>query len=265
MLDIRDLRVRYNSMGRATDAVNGVSLHIEKGSFTGLVGESGSGKSTLMMALLGLLPPGTEVTGEILYNGTDILRMSESEIMGLRWKEIALIPQGAQNSFTPVIKIKSHIIEVLNVHSKMSGDEAERETERLLGEVGLDPAIKDRYPHELSGGQKQRASIALALACSPSLLLADEPTTALDVIVQSEILELISGLRKSKDLSVILVTHDLPLAATVCDRLVVMKDGIIAEMGTPGDIVRHPKHPHTKGLVREMFRQKDKSDGQQSY
>ncbi len=258
MLDIRDLSVRYNSRGRSTDAVKGISLSIEKGSFTGLVGESGSGKSTLMMALLGLLPLGTEVTGKIQYNGRDILGMSDREMRDLRWKDIALVPQGAQNSFTPVMKIKSHIIEVLGVHLGISGDEAEKEAVRLLSEVGLDPGIKERYPHELSGGQKQRASIALALACSPSLLLADEPTTALDVIVQAEILELLSNLRKTKGLSIILVTHDLPLAATVCDRLVVMKDGVIAETGTPSEIVRDPKHPHTKDLVREMFRQRDK-------
>jgi len=210
------------------------------------------------MALLGLLPPRTEVRGKILFNGTDILGMSDSAMRDIRWKEIALVPQGAQNSFTPVMKIKSHIMEVLRVHLGMSLDDAETETARLLGEVGLDPGIKERYPHELSGGQKQRASIALALACSPSLLLADEPTTALDVIVQAEILELLSNLRRTKGLSIILVTHDLPLAATVCDRLVVMKDGSIAEIGTPSEIVNEPKHPHTKDLVREMFRQRDK-------
>ena len=121
--------------------------------------------------------------------------------------------------------------------------------------------LKERYPHELSGGQKQRAAIALALACSPALLLADEPTTALDVIVQAEILELLSGLRKSKDLSIILVTHDLPLAAMVCDRLVVMKDGMIAESGTPHELVNYPRHPHTKDLIREMFWQRNKKDG----
>ncbi|HPX03650.1 MAG TPA: ABC transporter ATP-binding protein [Synergistaceae bacterium] len=258
MLDIKDLWVRYNSIGGVTEAVKGVSLCVEKGSFTGLVGESGSGKSTMMMALLGLLPPRTEVRGKILFNGTDILGMSDSAMRDIRWKEIALVPQGAQNSFTPVMKIKSHIMEVLRVHLGMSLDDAETETARLLGEVGLDPGIKERYPHELSGGQKQRASIALALACSPSLLLADEPTTALDVIVQAEILELLSNLRRTKGLSIILVTHDLPLAATVCDRLVVMKDGSIAEIGTPSEIVNEPKHPHTKDLVREMFRQRDK-------
>ena len=159
--------------------------------------------------------------------------MSDSAMRDIRWKEIALVPQGAQNSFTPVMKIKSHIMEVLRVHLGMSLDDAETETARLLGEVVLDPGIKEIYPHELSGGQKQRASIALALACSPSLLLADEPTTALDVIVQAEILELLSNLRRTKGLSIILVTHDLPLAATVCDRLVVMKDGQLRRSAHP--------------------------------
>lgn len=260
MFDIRNLSVRYNSMGRATDAVRGVSLHLEKGTFTGLVGESGSGKSTIMMAALGLLPPRTEIRGELFYKGSDILRMSESEMRNLRWKEIALVPQGAQNSFTPVIKIKSHIEEVLNVHSNKYGVEAEKEIIRLLSEVGLRSEIGERYPHELSGGQKQRAAIALALACSPALLLADEPTTALDVIVQAEILELLSKLRKSKDLSIILVTHDLPLAAVVCDRLIVMKDGSIAEMGSPYEIVNNPVHPHTRELVKAMFWKRDEEN-----
>ena len=261
MLDIRNLSIRYNSMGRATDAVNGVSLHVHKGTFTGLVGESGSGKSTIMMAVLGLLPPKTEITGELIYNGSDILSMSDSEIRNLRWKEISLVPQGAQNSFTPVMKIKRHIEEVLRVHSGKFGEEAEKDVVRLLEDVGLDAGIKERYPHELSGGQKQRAAIALALACSPALLLADEPTTALDVIVQAEILDLLAGLRKSRDLSIILVTHDLPLAAVVCDRLVVMKDGIIAESGTPHELVNDPQHPHTKDLIREMFWQRNNKNG----
>ena len=261
MLEIRDLTVRYNSMGRVTAAVNGISLSIEKGSFTGIGGESGSGTSTLMAALLGLLPQRTEIAGAILYQGADILQMSDSEMRDLRWKEISLVPQGAQNSFTPVMKIKRHIEEVLNVHSGKFGEDAEKEAARLLEDVGLDAGIKERYPHELSGGQKQRAAIALALACSPALLLADEPTTALDVIIQAEILELLSGLRKSKDLSIILVTHDLPLAAMVCDRLVVMKDGRMAESGTPHQLVNDPQHPHTKDLIREMFWQRNKKDG----
>lgn len=261
MLDIRNLSVRYNSRGTLTDAVKDVSLYIEKGTFTGLVGESGSGKSTLVMAALGLLPAQTEINGEILYNGSDILKMSDNEKRSLRWKEIALVPQGAQNSFTPVMKIRNHIEEVLNVHSNKHGEEAEKEIDRLLNEVGMDTAIKERYPHELSGGQKQRAAIALALACSPKLLLADEPTTALDVIIQAEILELLSKLKKSKDLSIILVTHDLPLAAMVCDKLIVMKDGIIVETGKPYDIVNSPLHAHTKELVKAMFWQRNENNG----
>lgn len=263
MLDIRDLSIEYKSIvgESAANAVNGISMHIEKGTFTGLVGESGSGKSSVLMAVLGLLPPRTKIKGEIIYNGSNILKMSDREIRSLRWKEIALVPQSAQNSFTPVMKIKRHIEEVLKIHSDKFGKEAEKEIIQLLGDVGLDADIMERYPHELSGGQKQRAAIALALACSPSLLLADEPTTALDVIVQADILKLLSGLRTSKNLSIVLVTHDMPLAAMYCDRLIVMKDGMIVETGRPGDIVDNPRHPHTKDLVREMFILRNKKNG----
>lgn len=148
------------------------------------------------------------------------------------------------------------------MHERKDPEERERETERLLREVGLDPSVKERYPHELSGGQKQRAAIALALAPSPALLLADEPTTALDVIIQSEILSLLTGLKIKKDLSVLLVTHDLPMAASVCDRLIVMKDGRVAEIGTPQEIIEHPRHDHTKALVGEMFRDKRPEHGE---
>lgn len=257
MLDIRNLSVTYISGTDRTHAVKDVSFALERGSFTGLVGESGSGKSTIIMSALGLLPPGTEISGAMFYKGADILGMSEDEKRSLRWKEISLVPQGAQNSLTPVLKIKRHIEEVLDVHLAKHGEEAEKETARLLTEVGLDPSIGERYPHELSGGQKQRAAIALALACSPSLLLADEPTTALDVIIQSDILQLLHGLKKSKNLSIVLITHDLPMAATVCDRLIVMKDGMIVETGVPREIVRNPSHPHTKELVKAMFLQRE--------
>lgn len=262
MIDIKDLSVRYKTIIGHADALKNVSFTIKKGSFTGLVGESGSGKSTLIMTLLGLLPPSTEISGVLLYEGKNVLDMSEKEKRYLRRNEISLVPQGAQNSFTPVLKIGRHIGEVLDMHERKDPEERERETERLLREVGLDPSVKERYPHELSGGQKQRAAIALALAPSPVLLLADEPTTALDVIIQSEILSLLTGLKIKKDLSVLLVTHDLPMAASVCDRLIVMKDGRVAEIGTPQEIIEHPRHDHTKALVGEMFRDKRPEHGE---
>lgn len=253
MLDVRSLTVRYDRNGVYTDAVNNVSFKIENGSFTGIVGESGSGKSTMITASLGLLPAGTQVGGEIYFDGANILAMPDDELRRLRWRSIALVPQGALNSFTPVITIGRHIAEVLKIHSGLEGAEADKRIISLLDEVGLDARIKDRYPHELSGGQKQRAAIALALACSPSLLLADEPTTALDVITQAGILKLLSRLRREKKLAIVLVTHDLPMAASVCESLLVMKDGYLVERGSPRDIITDPRHEHTKNLVRAML------------
>ncbi len=253
MLDIRALTVRYTGGRTCTDAVRGISFMLERGSFTGLVGGSGSGKSTMIMAALGLLPKGTSVSGEIRFNDKNILALKEDGLQKIRWKEIALVPQGALNSFTPVLTIGHHIEEVLRVHMSMEGPEAAEKIGALLEEVGLDVSIRKRYPHELSGGQKQRAAIALALSCSPSLLFADEPTTALDVITQAEILKLLLKLREDKGLTVFFVTHDLPLAATVCDRLLVMKDGLLVEDGTPDDIITDPKHSHTRDLVRAML------------
>ena len=243
-------------------AVDGVTFNLKRGTTMGLVGESGCGKTTTGRTILRL--SGEKTGGQVLFNGKEVYDLSAKEMRKMRTK-MQIIFQDPFSSLSPRLPVGEIIGEAVREHNLVPKAELNDYIDQVMDNCGLQPFHKDRYPHELSGGQKQRASIALALACSPSLLLADEPTTALDVIVQSEILELLSSLRKSKDFSVILVTHDLPLAATVCDRLVVMKDGIIAEMGRPGEIVRHPKHPHTKDLVREMFSQKDKSDGQQSY
>jgi len=251
MLEIKNLKVRYKNS--TSDAVCGVSFRLEKGAFTGLVGESGSGKSTIVTASLGLLPDGAKTEGEILFKGENILNMSEDKLRKLRWKEIALVPQGALNSFTPVITIGHHVNEVLKRHLNMGGKDADKKIDCLLEEVGLEASIKRRYPHELSGGQKQRAAIALALACSPSLLFADEPTTALDVVSQSGILKLLERLSKEKGLTVLLITHDLPVAATLCEKLLVMKNGLLVEEGSPKEIIRNPKDPHTKALVEAIL------------
>lgn len=248
MLEIRNLNVTYAGNRTRIDAVRGVSLHVGRESFTALVGESGSGKSTVISAILGLLPKSAAVTGEIIFDGRDLLRLNDEEMRATRWRKISLVPQGAQNSFTPVLTIGRHISEVLLVHMKMSGPAAERKTDQLLEQVGLEPGIKNRYPHELSGGQKQRASIAAALACSPRLLLADEPTTALDVITQAGILDLLASLRGG-GLGVLLVSHDLPMAASLCSGLMVMYRGEIVEKGTPEDVIANPKHAHTRALV----------------
>ena len=251
MLNVEELRVRY--AGQSHEAVSGVSFDVPQGAFVGLVGESGSGKTSVVMAALGLLPAGGVATGAIIFAGQNLLALDEESLRRLRWKKIALVPQGAQNSFTPVKTIGAHIEEVLRVHLRLRGGAAKARVAELLTEAELDAAVARRYPHELSGGHKQRAAIALALACEPSLLLADEPTTALDVITQAGILGLLRRLQREKRLTVLLVTHDLPMAASVCSRLFVMKDGRLVERGAPEDLLTAPRHPYTRRLVRAIL------------
>ena len=254
ILEIKDLNVTYNSKSNSPNAaVRGVSFSLEENSFSGLIGESGSGKSTVIMTLLGLLPRDSAASGEILYKGRGILGIPEDEMASLRQREIALIPQGALNSFTPVMTIGRHLREVLELHLGLKGEAAERRITELLAEVELPPEIAARYPHELSGGQKQRAAIAIALSCEPKLVLADEPTTALDVITQSAILRLLERLRREKNLTILLVTHDLPLAASVCGELFVMKDGKLIESGTPRQLIDAPREAHTRALIAAML------------
>ncbi len=253
ILDVRNLTVTYDARGAATEAVKNVSFSVAENSFCALIGESGSGKTTVLSALLGLLPAGAALRGEMFYKGRDIAKMTEASLVSLRQREIALIPQGALNSFTPVMTIGRHIEEVLAVHLSMKGDEARRRAAALLEEAELPASAALRYPHELSGGQKQRAAIALALSCEPGLVLADEPTTALDLITQAAILKLLERLRREKKLTILLVTHDLPMAASACTELLVMKDGRLIESGAPRDILRAPKEPHTKALIASML------------
>ena len=254
ILEIKDLSVTYNSKSNNPNAaVRGVSFALEENSFSGLIGESGSGKSTVIMTLLGLLPRDSAASGEILYKGRGILGIPEGEMASLRQREIALIPQGALNSFTPVMTIGRQLREVLELHLGLKGEAAERRITELLAEVELPPEIAARYPHELSGGQKQRAAIAIALSCEPKLVLADEPTTALDVITQAAILRLFERLRREKNLTILLVTHDLPLAASVCGKLFVMKDGKLIESGTPRQLIDSPREAHTRALIAAML------------
>lgn len=254
ILEIKDLSVTYNSKSNNPNAaVRGVSFALEENSFSGLIGESGSGKSTVIMTLLGLLPRDSAASGEILYKGRGILGIPEGEMASLRQREIALIPQGALNSFTPVMTIGRHMREVLELHLGLRGGTAERRITELLEETELPAAVAARYPHELSGGQKQRAAIAIALSCEPKLVLADEPTTALDVITQAAILRLLERLRREKNLTILLVTHDLPLAASVCGKLFVMKDGKLIESGTPRQLIDSPREAHTRALIAAML------------
>lgn len=254
IIEVKNFSVDYVNRGVITSAVRNISFPVGENTLTGLVGESGSGKSTIIMSILGLLPRGTKISGQIIFKGRNIAGLSEKEMRPLRCKEISLVPQSALNSFTPVLTIGTHITEVLRTHLSIDGRSAAKRAEALLEEAGLEGMIVKYYPHELSGGQKQRAAIALALACSPALLLADEPTTALDVVTQAEILKLLVRLQREKGLTVLLVTHDLPMAASVCGRLLVMQNGEIVERGTSKEIISAPKHHHTKALVRYVLK-----------
>jgi ABC-type glutathione transport system ATPase component len=250
-IKINNLSVTYPNTSKK--AVDSAALVISKGIIKGLVGESGSGKSTLLMSIPRLLPKGSIIDGtiEVLFKGVDIdiLTLSNESLSEIRWEKIAIIPQGSMNSFNPVMSIFSSIYEVLSVHLGMNKSESKSKINDLFASVGLDPNLAHRYPHELSGGQKQRAAIATALACDPDFLLADEPTTALDVITQKEVLQTLVALVRQRNMGMIFVTHDLPLAASISDELLVMQDGKIVEEGEVRKIVSAPVHRHTKDLV----------------
>lgn len=257
-IELQNLNVTYASGGTSrrgdVHAVRDCSFSISKGDIVGLVGESGSGKTSALMAIPHLLPVGTVVTGRILCDGTDLAPLDERIMNTWRWRRIALVPQGASASFTPHISIGHHITEVLAFHMNLHGGGAKERAVDLLRTVGLDAAFFGRYPHELSGGQKQRAALATALACEPDFLLADEPTTALDVVTQKEVLDMIVTLVRGRGMGLLLVTHDLPLAAGICDRLVVMKEGEVVETGSSRELVENPKHPYTRHLIDSLRR-----------
>jgi ABC-type glutathione transport system ATPase component len=240
------------SGGKAVHAVKNCSFCVPKGEIVGLVGESGSGKSSALMAIPGLPPSGTLTSGEIYCRGVNLAILTEDDLSAWRWRRIAIVPQGAMNSFTPHLTIERHITEVLSHHLKIPKKTGRERAAELLSAAGLDSRVMTRYPHELSGGQKQRAALALALACEPDFLLADEPTTALDVITQKEVLETIVSIVRERGMGLLLVTHDLPLAAGMCDTLIVMKDGEIAESGPARQVSKDPRHPYTRLLIRAI-------------
>jgi len=252
ILEIKDLSVTYRRGEDGVRAVKNCSFSVKRSEVVGLVGESGSGKSSILMSIPKLLPPGTAVTGQILCDGCELSNLSEREMNQWRWRRIALVPQGAMNSFTPHLTIERHITEVLDHHSRTTGKESAKRAAALIKTVGLADDVPRRYPHELSGGQKQRAALAVALACEPDFLLADEPTTALDVITQREVLETIIAAARERGMGLLLVTHDLPLAAGVCDKLIVMKDGEIIESGPSRELTGAPREAYTKMLINAI-------------
>jgi len=253
VLEVRNLSVRYITRRGEVKAVNNVNFSLRRGETLGLVGESGCGKSTLGYSLMRLLPAnGRIVSGEIYLEGDNILEMDEIMLRKIRWKKISMIFQGAMNALNPVFTVGDQIAEVLMLHERMTKEEAYEVVRELFIQVGLDPArIKD-YPHQLSGGMKQRVVIAMALALNPSIVIADEPTTALDVTIQAQILDLMRKLQRRYGLSMIYITHDLAVVAEISHRVMVMYAGHIMEYGDVVSIFKHPVHPYTKGLIASV-------------
>jgi peptide/nickel transport system ATP-binding protein len=248
-LQVRDLHVWFEVPGGELHAVQGVDLDIAPGERLGLVGESGCGKTTLMTAMMGLLPPNASVAGQIMLDGQDLLTGGEASMAAHRWTDIALIFQGAMNALNPVKRVAWQIAEPMLVHGTEDRGGARRRTIELLELVGLPGRTADLFPHELSGGMRQRAAVAMALACRPKILLADEPTTALDVMVQAQLLELLTSLSADLGLALVLVTHDLPIVVETCQRAAVMYAGRIAEAGSVARLIAEPAHPYTRMLL----------------
>lgn len=262
LLEINNLKTYYFTLRGVVKAVDSVSFTLERGEVLGIAGESGCGKSTLAWALLGLVPPpGRIAGGSIILDGIDITKLSEGELRNeIRWKRISMIFQGAMNALTPVFTIEDQMAEPLVLHKGMTKKEAREEIARMLKAVGLEENIMKRYPHELSGGQKQRVVIAMALLLNPDLVIADEPTTALDVIVQAQIINLFKEIKKKFQVAMIFITHDLSLIAEIADKVAIMYAGKIVEIGASDQVFLNPQHPYTQGLLRSIpkIRSKEK-------
>lgn len=255
LLEIRDLIVRFYTYQGVLDAVDIDSLVLDREESLGLVGETGCGKTVTSLAILGLIPyPGRIERGAIVFDGEDLVRKSSEQMQAIRGSQISMIFQNPTSSLNPVFTIGDQIASVIRLHQQVDMKEARRRTVEMLSTVQLsDPEkIADAYPHELSGGMCQRAMIAMALACNPDLLIADEPTTALDVTIQAQILKLMKGLREKFKTSILLITHDLSVVAQTCDRVAVMYAGNKVEYGSVRDIFKDPKHPYTQGLLKAI-------------
>ncbi len=255
VLEVKDLEITFDTYAGKVKAIRGVSFDLKKGETLAIVGESGSGKSVTTRSIMRLLSQNANVeNGEILFNGEDLIKKSEKEMQGIRGKEIAMIFQDPMTSLNPTMTIGKQISEPIRLHQKLNKDDARKRALELLNLVGLPDAERrmKQYPHQFSGGQRQRIVIAIALACNPEVLIADEPTTALDVTIQAQILDLMKELQKKIATSIIFITHDLGVVANVADRVAVMYAGKIVEIGTVDEIFYNPQHPYTWGLISSM-------------
>jgi peptide/nickel transport system ATP-binding protein len=258
LVDIQDLRVYYNTVRGVSKAVDGLNLQVRRGEILGIAGESGCGKSTMAGALLRLIrAPGFVAGGRIDFSPrgrgpVELLSVSDRELRQVRWRHIAYVPQGSMNSLNPVMRIADQFADVMKEHSESSAGDIRREIPELLRVVGLGPHVARMYPHELSGGMKQRVCIAIAIALKPDLVIADEPTTALDVNVQRMIIQTLAQLRDQMGMTLIIVTHDMAVHAELVDRVAVMYAGDVVEVGDVRQIFKAPRHPYTKGLISSI-------------
>ncbi|HQR38570.1 MAG TPA: ABC transporter ATP-binding protein [Blastocatellia bacterium] len=256
LLSVRNLETHFHGEDGVVKAVNGVSFDLCRGETLGIVGESGSGKSVTNLSVMRLIPspPGEIVGGEVLFDGEDLLKVPDEVIRGIRGKRIAMIFQDPMTSLNPFMRIGTQLMELTRLHLGLSKAEAHRHAITMLETVGIpDPEVRvDDYPHQFSGGMRQRVMIAMALSCKPELLIADEPTTALDVTIQAQILDLIRELRTETGTSVILITHDLGVVAGMTDRIVVMYGGIVMEYASTDELFAEPSNPYTRGLLRSV-------------
>ena len=254
LLQIEDLHIHYMSEGRKVQAVNGVTFEIGAGETIGLVGETGAGKTTMALAIMKLIqkPAGRYAGGKILFNGEDLITATENRMHSIRGNQISMIFQDPMTSLNPVYTVGDQIAEVVALHQKVTAKQAMDRAGEVLELVGIPKERADEYPHQFSGGMKQRVCIAMALAANPQLLIADEPTTALDVTIQAQVLDLMGKLKRELNTAMILITHDLGIVSEVCDKVAIMYAGRIIEFGTLEDIYRNPSHPYTLGLFNSI-------------